>query len=331
MGQYEQNTQQHTTAVLLVNLGTPEQLTAAGVRNFLGRLLRDQRVVEHPRLLWWPILYGIVLPFRAKKTLANYHKVWLPNGSPLMEFCKALATALRNTLHENGNNIDVHLAMSYCQPYVTQVTAELVALQYKKIIVLPLYPQYAQSTCAAVFDQITRALHAQKYIPSISFIHGYHDHSLYIQALAAQVRAFQQTHGVAEYLLISYHGIPQKVADGGDPYYDCCQETTRLLCKELALEQAQYAMVFQSRFGMQQWLQPYCDATIIALAAAGIRHIQVLCPGFAVDCVETLEEISISAKKLFVAHGGTSFAYIPCLNDKSSHAELLAALVQAHD
>ena len=318
------------TAVLLVNLGTPDAPTPAAVRRYLGEFLADPRVVEIPRLLWWPILHGIVLRVRPAKSARKYAGVWLPEGSPLQVWSEKQATLLRGYLGERGHPVPVRLAMRYGQPSVGAVLDELKAEGARRILVLPLYPQYSGTTTASVLDAVGTWAAQVRYVPELRFVNSYHDDTGYIDALVQRVRAHWQTHGRAERLLLSFHGIPRRAVTLGDPYRDQCLETARRLGDRLGTRPDELVVTFQSRFGKAEWLQPYTEPTLVELARAGVKEVAVMCPGFSADCLETLEEIDQEARDAFLAAGGSEFRYIPCLNDSHPWIAALAALTIRH-
>ena len=308
--------------VLLVNLGTPDEPTAPAVKRFLSQFLHDQRVVDTSRWLWCPILHGVILPIRTPKVAKLYQSVWMKEGSPLMVYSKKQAEKLSQQL-----DIPVELGMTYGNPSIFSAIERLMAKNVEELIVLPLYPQYSATTTAAVSDALTLAFKQMAEIPAYRFIRDYYDHPLYIKALAQSVRRSWEEKGQADYLVCSYHGIPKRYADNGDVYPQHCEYTTKLLQQELGLSDQQIGMTYQSRFGREEWLQPYTDKTLEALAAKGTKSIDIMTPAFASDCLETLEEISVECQELFKENGGEVFNYIPCLNDDELHIELMADLI----
>lgn len=309
--------------VLLANLGTPEAPTAPAVKRFLGEFLHDRRVVDMSRWLWCPILHGIILPIRSPKVAKLYQSIWMDEGSPLMVYSKRQQAGLAQLLNQ-----PVELGMTYGEPSLQQGIERLQQQGVESIIVLPLYPQYSGTTTAAVFDGLAKAMKRVALVPELHFVRDYHNHPLYIQALAEKVRHSWQQNGQGDLLVCSYHGIPQRYAENGDVYPQHCAETTRLLAAELGLSDAQVMMTYQSQFGKEEWLQPYTDKTMAALPAKGIKKLDILCPAFSVDCLETLEEISEQNQEIFLHAGGEAFHYIECLNDSASHIQMMAALVE---
>ncbi len=312
---------QNKIGVLLTNIGTPDKPTASAVRRYLKEFLSDPRVVEIPRLIWLPILYGIILPFRAKKSAKLYEKIWTPQGSPLLHHSQQLARALSVQL-----NIPIALGMHYGNPSIENALNELRKQNVEKILILPLYPQYSAATTASSFDAVARVLKKWRVIPDIRMITDYADYPPYIKALANSIRLAQEKHK-SQQLIFSFHGIPKRFIDAGDTYQQRCETTVSLLAKELNLSTDDYILTFQSRLGRAEWLQPYTDKTLQALPQKKITDIQVVCPGFAVDCLETLEEIAIQGKHQFLSQSGQQFQYIPALNASSEHVNMLEELI----
>lgn len=310
--------------ILLANLGTPQAPTSQAVKAFLSQFLHDQRVVDMSRWLWCPLLHGIILPTRSPKVAKLYQSIWMDEGSPLMVYSRRQ----RDKLAELSQR-PVELGMTYGEPSLLEGVRKLQQQGAEQIVVLPLYPQYSATTTAAVFDGLAKALRQLPVVPELHFIRDYHDHPLYIQALAKSVRASWQLHGQGDLLLCSYHGIPKRYAQNGDIYPEHCQKTTELLAQALGLPQDKVMMTYQSQFGKEEWLQPYTDKTMEALPSQGIKKLDVICPAFSVDCLETLEEIAEQNQEIFLHSGGEAFHYVPCLNDSQSHIELMAALVKA--
>ena len=315
------------TAVLLTNLGTPETLSRASVKRFLNQFLSDPRVVEIPRLPWWLLLNGIILPLRSGKTLQGYERIWTDAGSPLMAYALRQQSALQQKL---GNDIPVALAMRYGNPSFETVVGKLMESGLGRLIVLPLYPQNSATTTATTFYHLADSLAKYRNLPSVHFIDSYHEHPAYIEALSNSVRAHWQKVTRQNHLLLSFHGLPQINIDRGDPYYDQCQKTAALLVEQLGLDEANWSLCFQSRFGKQVWLKPYTSDILSQLAASGTKAVVILCPGFSADCLETLDEIKIEYRDLYMAQGGEHFHYIPALNDNSDHIEMMRDLVQPY-
>ena len=313
---------QAKTGILLANLGTPEAPTSDAVKRYLRQFLSDTRVVDFPRLLWWPLLRGVILPIRSPRVAKLYQSVWMEEGSPLMVYSRRQEKALAARLPD----MPVALGMSYGKPSLESAVDSLLAQGVDHIVVLALYPQYSCSTVAAVWDELARILAKKRAIPGISFIRDYAEHPDYIHALAASVRASFAVHGEPDLLLLSYHGIPQRYANQGDDYPQRCRDTTRELVSALGLPPERVMMTFQSRFGREPWLTPYTDETLKMLGEKGTKHIQVLCPGFAADCLETLEEIAVQNREIFLEAGGKQYEYIPALNADAAHIEMMVNL-----
>ena len=320
--------------VLLINLGTPDAPTPAAIRRYLGQFLADRRVVELTPLLWLPLLYGFILPFRPRRLVHAYKKIWTAEGSPLLAISRRQASGLRQQLARTlGREVPVALGMTYGTPSIATALAELEAQRVRRIVVLPLYPHYSCSTTAAALDALFAELNTRRWMPELRTVNSYHDDPAYIAALAQSVNAHWQAQGRGEHLLLSFHGLPQSYVEGGDPYYCQCQKTARLLTEALQLREGQFSVAFQSRFGKLPWVQPYTEPTIAALAARGVRQLDVICPGFSADCLETLEEVQLRYAETFVASGGTALRYIAALNDDAAHLDALGAIAlrQLHD
>ncbi|HBQ8400832.1 TPA: ferrochelatase [Klebsiella pneumoniae] len=313
---------QTKTGILLANLGTPDAPTPGAVKRYLRQFLSDKRVVDTSRLLWWPLLRGVILPIRSPRVAKLYQSVWMEEGSPLMVYSRRQQQALAARLPDTP----VALGMSYGSPSLASAVDDLLAQGVEHIVVLPLYPQYSCSTVAAVWDELARILAKKRAIPGISFIRDYAEHPDYIHALAASVRASFAVHGEPDLLLLSYHGIPQRYANQGDDYPQRCRDTTRELVSALGLPPERVMMTFQSRFGREPWLTPYTDETLKMLGEKGTKHIQVLCPGFAADCLETLEEIAVQNREIFLEAGGKQYEYISALNADAAHIEMMVNL-----
>ncbi|EPL2474618.1 ferrochelatase [Klebsiella pneumoniae] len=313
---------QTKTGILLANLGTPDAPTPGAVKRYLRQFLSDKRVVDTSRLLWWPLLRGVILPIRSPRVAKLYQSVWMEEGSPLMVYSRRQQQALAARLPDTP----VALGMSYGSPSLASAVDDLLAQGVEHIVVLPLYPQYSCSTVAAVWDELARILAKKRAIPGISFIRDYAEHPDYIHALAASVRASFAVHGEPDLLLLSYHGIPQRYANQGDDYPQRCRDTTRELVSALGLPPERVMMTFQSRFGREPWLTPYTGETLKMLGEKGTKHIQVLCPGFAADCLETLEEIAVQNREIFLEAGGKQYEYIPALNADAAHIEMMVNL-----
>lgn len=320
------------TAVVLVNLGTPSAPTPAALRRYLGEFLADPRVIEVRRWLWWLILHGIILRVRPRRSARAYRAVWTEKGSPLLVGSQALADAVGASLRESLSEHApvVRLAMSYGEPALARVLRELHAQGLRRLLVIPLYPQYSGSTTASVFDAVTRELQGWRWVPELRFVTDYYRETGYVAALAASVRDFWRQHGRAERLLLSFHGVPRRYLIEGDPYFCQCQASARLLREALGMSESELYVSFQSRVGTEIWLQPYTQGLLESWARSGVRRVQVLCPGFAIDCLETLEEIAVENAHAFIAAGGERLDYIPALNADSTHVELMRDLVLKH-
>ncbi|KUJ84378.1 ferrochelatase [Microbulbifer flavimaris] len=324
-----------STAVILMNLGTPAEPTAPAVRKFLRDFLSDPRVVEIPRLVWLPILHGIILPLRPRKIAPAYAEIWNSGldgapveGAPLLYYTRRQAELLQESLAEKRPDIRVDYAMTYGAPQLEDVVERLQREGFDSFMVFPLYPQYSATTTGSIYDQVARIYRSNRNIPNISVVHNYYQHPLYVKALANSVREHRQKHGVADKLLLSFHGIPKANVDKGDPYYQQCRETAEHLAAELGLEEDQWQLCFQSRFGKAEWLQPYTDKTLIEWGKKGVGSVDVICPAFAADCLETIEEIAEENRANFIEAGGGEYRYIPTLNLRQDHIEMLAEIVE---
>jgi ferrochelatase len=303
------------TAVLLVNLGTPDAPTAGAVRRYLRQFLSDRRVVEIPRAIWWFILNGIILPFRSSRSAAKYASIWSADGSPLRVHTERQTAALRGSLLERGHQVHVAHAMRYGQPSIPDVLDQLKQAGCDRVLVVPAYPQYSGTTTASIFDAVFSHFSTVRNVPELRFIRNYHDHDAYIEALKKSVLAHWDANGMPDKLVMSFHGVPRRTLLLGDPYHCECHKTARLLAQALGLAQDQYLVTFQSRFGKAEWLQPYTAPSLVGLARQGVARVDVMCPGFISDCLETLEEIAMEAKHDFLQAGGREFHFISCLNE----------------
>jgi len=319
-----------TIGVLLVNLGTPDAPTPAATRRYLAQFLSDPRVIEIPKAAWWPILHGVILRTRPAKSAKKYASIWTRDGSPLMVWTVKQAKLLQGQLGEMGHRVKVLPAMRYGNPSIASQLDALRADGATRVLVLPAYPQYSGATTASVADDVARWSMAQRHLPELRFINRYHDDKRYIAALAESVRAHWKAEGRGELLVMSFHGMPARTLALGDPYHCECLKTGRLLAEALGLSDAQYKVTFQSRFGKARWLEPYTEPTLRELAGRGLKSVDLICPGFSADCIETLEEIDMEAREAFLHSGGQRFSYIPCLNDRPSHVRALAAIAEQH-
>lgn len=310
--------------ILLANLGTPNAPTPGAVRRYLAQFLGDPRVVEIPRVVWLPILYGAILPFRAKRTAHAYASVWMEQGSPLLVYSRAQAEALQGALDDAAPaRCCVELGMTYGDPSIADALKRLAQRGADRVLILPLYPQYSSTTTAATFDAVARALRHERLLPALRMVQEYHAEAGYITALAACVRRFWAAQGRGERLLMSFHGLPKRNVERGDPYQKQCLKTAQLLADALELNTDEWSVAFQSRFGKAEWLQPYTDQTLMAWGRANRGRIDVICPGFPADCLETLEEIAVQNRELYLAEGGKDYRYIPALNADSEHIAFL--------
>ena len=317
--------------ILLVNSGTPQAAEAGAVRAFLARFLADPRVVELPRVLWLPLLYGIILPWRPRRIARKYRLIWTAGGSPLRDLSERLRAELASSLAQRMlAPLSVEVGMLYSAPDVRGALGRLRESGAQRILVLPLFPQYCGATTGAVYDQVSAELRRWRALPELRFIADYHEHPGYIDALRASVTEHWQAHGRTAHLLISFHGIPERYFHQGDPYFCRCQTTARLLADELLLRDGEWSVSFQSRFGPTDWLKPYTRTVLTGMPARGVREVTVVCPGFAVDCLETLEEIDIENRDAFTRAGGERYQYVPALNARASHALCLADLIEQH-
>ena len=321
------------TGVLLVNLGTPAAPTAAALRPWLRQFLSDPRVVELPRFVWWPILNGLILTTRPAKSAKKYASIWTAEGSPLKCHTERLTVSLQHALNGDGSSdapLIVTCAMRYGTPGIVDTLDALRARGCTRLLIVPLYPQFAGSTTASTLDEVARAMQSWRNVPELRFVRSFPDDPGYIAALAASVREHWARHGQADCLVASFHGQPARTDALGDPYRAECLQTARLLGEALALPPEKLRVTFQSRFGGAKWLQPYTQPTVEALAASGTKRVDVICPGFAADCLETLEEIAMLCRDAFIAQGGEAFYTIPCLNSRPDWVDALAGIVRRH-
>ena len=322
---------QEKLGILLVNLGSPDAPTPSAVRKYLAQFLADPRVVEANRFIWWLVLHGIILRFRPSRAAKAYQKVWTEEGSPLLHYTRLQTQAIQKKLEDRfRGHVIADMAMTYGKPSIKNGLEGLRKAGARRLLILPLYPQYSGTTTAAVFDQVTNVLQGWRWLPDLRMINQYHDHPKYIEALANSIKNQWANNKRGELLLFSFHGIPQRYVNNGDPYFCHCQKTARLVAEKLELKADEWKVVFQSRFGREPWLEPYCSVTLQELPASGIKSVVIICPGFAADCLETLEEIKMENKDLFIEAGGETFNYIPCLNDSEDHMTALCEILTAH-
>ena len=318
------------TAIVLVNLGTPDAPTAAAVRPYLKQFLSDPRVVEIPKAVWWFILNGVILPFRSGKSAHKYASIWTKEGSPLLVHTTRQAMLLRGALGERGHQVEVVAAMRYGNPSLPSVLDKLRAEGCERVLVLPAYPQYSGTTTASTFDAVFSHYARVRNVPELRMVRHYHDDPGYIEALRQSVQKHWEAHGRPEKLVMSFHGVPKRTLMLGDPYHCECHKTARLLATALGLSPQQYLVTFQSRFGKAEWLQPYTAPTLQKLAKEGVKRVDVMCPGFTSDCLETLEEIDMEVRRDFLTAGGADYHYIPCLNEAPAWIAAMATISERH-
>ncbi len=319
------------TGILLINLGTPDAPTKESLRPYLREFLSNPRVIEIPKLFWWPILHALILPFRPKQSAEKYALIWTADGSPLKVHTERQTQLLTQALqHDIGSDAVVEYAMNIGNPSVSSVLNKMTDTGCERILVIPLFPQYAASSTAAAMDAVFDTLKQMRNMPAIRTVKHYHDHPGYIAALAQNIREYWDQNGKPDKLIMSFHGVPRKTLDKGDPYHCFCQKTGRLLAEALNLDQEQYQVCFQSRFGRTQWLQPYTAETLDQLGKDQTGRVDIVCPGFVSDCLETLEEIAIEGRKIFTDAGGKEYHYIPCLNEREDWIDTLADIVKSN-
>lgn len=317
--------------VLMLNLGTPDAPTPSAVRRYLAEFLKDPRVVEIPRPVWWLILHGVILRVRPSRSARAYQAVWTDRGSPLLDVAQRQAAGLQERLEQRfGKGLRVELGMRYGNPSVAEALGRLKQANVRRLLVLPLYPQYSGTTTASIFDAVTGELSTWRWLPELRFINHYHDNPAYISAIAESIRTAWAEHGEPERLLFSFHGIPKRYFMAGDPYHCHCHKTARMVVEQLALPEDRWLVSFQSRVGRDEWLQPYTDETLKLWGSDGVKSVHVVAPGFSADCLETLEEIDVENRGYFLEAGGGSYHYIPCLNDDPAHLDMMVGLVEQH-
>ena len=316
------------TGVLYCNLGTPDEPTAASVRQYLTEFLSDARVVEIPAVVWQPLLRGVILPLRSSKSAAKYAKIWTREGSPLKVWTEKQASLLQGWLGERGHRVPVRAAMRYGNPSIASQLDALKAQGATRILVLPAYPQYSGTTTASIVDAVGLWAQRKRHLPELRFVNRYHDNAGYIKALASRIGRHWLEHGRGDHLVMSFHGVPERTLQLGDPYHCDSRKTARLLAGQLGLLPENYTVTYQSRFGKAKWLEPATQPSVEALARRGIERVDVVCPGFTADCLETLEEIGMEVRHAFLAAGGRTFHYIPCLNDDPAWIAALGAVAE---
>lgn len=323
--------QEDALGVLVVNLGTPDAPTSSAVRRYLRQFLWDPRVVEYPRWLWWLVLNLVILVIRPARSARAYQAIWTEQGSPLLLHSQAIVAAIQGALSAKlAGNVQVELAVTYGNPSITEGLNKLHAAGARRILVLPLYPQYSATTTASAFDAVFAALARRRWVPELRLINHYHDEPGYIAAASASISEYWQENGKGAHLLFSFHGLPKKNLEMGDPYHCHCLKTARLIAESLQLPDGFWSVAFQSRVGREEWLQPYTEDVLAGFGRDGMQRVDVVCPGFSVDCLETLEEIDIRYSELFAEAGGGSLNYIPCLNSREDHVEFLSDLLRQH-
>jgi ferrochelatase len=313
--------------IILVNLGTPDRPVCPSLRRYLAEFLMDPRVIELPRLFRAILVRGIIVNVRSHKSAAAYREVWTEEGSPLLVNTNRVAKKTQSLL---GDEFHVEVAMRYGNPSVKTALDTMFAAGIRDITVIPMYPQYSGSTSGSTFDALADALKQYRWIPKLNFVSEYYQHPAYVSAICDSITDHWQVHGRADRLMISFHGVPKKYITKGDPYYSQCQQTADAIANKLKLDSSEWMLVFQSRLGAQEWLKPYCDETLKALPDQGVKSVDVICPGFSVDCLETIEEIDDENRQYFMHAGGERYSYIPCLNDSDAHAKIFASLCKAN-
>ncbi len=325
---YEHGTR-GVTGILLTNLGTPDEPRASALRRYLAEFLSDPRVVEFPRLLWMLVLHGIILNIRPRRSAAAYARVWTNEGSPLRVILEKQATAVETALQARIDGpVKVELAMRYGKPSIADGLEKLRQANCTRLLVLPLYPQYSASTSASTFDAVADTLKTWRRVPQFRMVMDYHRHDAWVEAVARSIREHWQKHGRKQKLLMSFHGLPRRFLTNGDPYHCQCHTSARLIAEKLKLADDDWQLVFQSRFGREEWLRPYCDHTLKEWGESGVEGVDVVCPGFSADCLETLEEIAMENRDIFLSAGGGQYAYIPALNDRPDHIDALTSLIE---
>jgi ferrochelatase len=316
------------TGILVINLGTPDAPTPKAVRRYLAEFLWDPYIVQIPRPLWWLVLHGIILRLRPPKTAKLYQKIWSTRGSPLLSYSQDLVQSIQNQFQKMGEDYPIVLGMRYGNPAIQDALELLQKKDVERIVVLPLYPQYSMPTTGSTLAQLTRSLKNLSWQPQVAFINNYHNEPLYICAISDSVKKQWQQQEPGELLIFSFHGLPEKYNARGDPYYQQCLTTAQAIANQLQLKEQQWRVVFQSRFGRERWLKPYCNEVLTSLPKSGIKKIDIICPGFPIDCLETLEEIAITNKEVFFHAGGQVYNYLPALNASDLHGKFLATILK---
>lgn len=326
-----QHNVENKVGVLLINLGSPSALTNRAVRVYLKEFLSDPRVVEIPRLVWMIILHGIILRIRPARSKEKYAQIWTPEGSPLLVHSQHQADKMAAKVAEiYGDKVVVRHAMRYGEPHIETTLKNMQLEGVRDVVVLPLYPQYSGSTAGSVFDEVSRVFQSFRWVPNVQFIGSYHDNPVFINACVSRIRRHWETSAKPDRLVLSFHGTPQKFLTDGDPYYCQCLATSRLISEQLSAQGVEVVTTFQSRFGKAEWLQPYTDKTLAALASEGVKDVHIFCPGFAADCLETLEEIAMENKEVFMDAGGQSFSFISSLNAEDDHINALLDVISPY-
>lgn len=315
--------------VLIANLGTPDAPKCPKLRRYLTEFLTDPRVIELPGWLRQFLVRGIIINIRSHKSAAAYREVWTDQGSPLLFHSEELCQNIQQTLDSQNGNYQIELGMRYGKPSIAKALQKLHADGCRKVIVIPMYPQYSGSTTGSVFDAIADVYKRQRWVPDLTFINHYHDHPLYIDALCDSIQSHWEEHGRNDKLILSFHGIPQRYVKNGDPYQHHCEQTASAVAERLNLTPDDWLLVYQSRVGKEPWLQPYCDETMKSLPQQGVNSVDVICPGFSADCLETIEEIDGENKEYFLEAGGESYRYIPCLNSQADHVQMVCELIKS--
>lgn len=317
------------TSVILVNLGSPDELSLSAIRKFLKLFLKDQRVVRLPKLLWYPILYGIILPFRAKKLIKQYQMIWQVNQSPLVLYTNSLKQKVQKLFSLKQDSVKVDAAFCYSTPSLETILKQIATdTQIENLFIVPLYPQFSSTTTMPVFDQLADFYRKQNNLPNLNLVRGFATHPRYIEAIANSIKSHWQKVACSDKLIFSFHSLPKDIIKAGDPYYQECLQSAHLIAANLGLDPTKYEITFQSKFGYQKWLEPSTQNRVKSLALEKVASIDIVCPGFVCDCLETLEEIAILNKQVFLDNGGKSYNYIACLNDSDDLAELIVALVK---